>query len=465
MGYRIEKDSLGEVKVPIDKLWGAQTERAVHHFAIGNEIMPIAVIYAIAQIKKAAACSNCDCGVLPVEKKQLIAACCDEILEGKWDEHFPLLIWQTGSGTQTNMNVNEVIANRAEMIKNGEIVGTERFIHPNDDVNRSQSTNDVFPSAMRIAAISSIVHQLLPALDGLCEILKIKQKEFAEVVQIGRTHLMDATPLTVGQTLSGYCSQIEHDIDAIRSLMPQLMELPIGGTAVGTGLNTPDNYDVTVIKYLCKFTKLPFTLSANKFEAMSSHDSLVAMSGALKRTAVSLMKIANDFRLLGSGPRSGIGEFILPANEPGSSIMPGKVNPTQCEALAMVCAQVIGNDSAIAIGAMQGHLQLNVFMPLIIHNLLNSIYLLSDAVNSFHKFCVQGLEVNKERLQTNLNQSLMLVTALNPHIGYANAAKIAQYAYANNLTLKSAALQLELVSEEDYDRWVNPKKMCGKNID
>lgn len=460
MGYRIEKDSLGEVKVPIDKLWGAQTERAVHHFAIGNEIMPIAVIYAIAQIKKAAACSNCDCGVLPVEKKQLIAACCDEILEGKWDEHFPLLIWQTGSGTQTNMNVNEVIANRAEMIKNGEIVGTERFIHPNDDVNRSQSTNDVFPSAMRIAATLSIVHKLLPALHELCTVLEIKKKAFAEVVQIGRTHLMDATPITVGQTLSGYVSQIEHDIETINGMLPQLMELPIGGTAVGTGLNTPENYDVTMIKYLCEFTKLPFTRAANKFEAMSSHDSLVAMSGALKRTAVSCMKIANDFRLLGSGPRSGIGEFVLPANEPGSSIMPGKVNPTQCEALAMVCAQVMGNDSAIAIGAMQGHLQLNVFMPLIIHNLLDSINLLSDAVNSFNKFCVQGLKVNEERMQANLNQSLMLVTALNPHIGYANAAKIAQYAYANNLTLKAAALQLGLVSEEDYDRWVDPQKMC-----
>lgn len=462
MDYRIEKDSMGEIKVPAEKLWGAQTERAIHHFAIGHEQMPIQVIYALTQVKKAAACANFDCGVLTEEKRNLICTCCDEILNGKWDDQFPLHVWQTGSGTQTNMNVNEVISNRAEILKNGAINGLDRFVNPNDDVNRSQSTNDVFPSAMRIATAKEVIEKLLPALDNLCDELNAKSQEFADVVQIGRTHLMDATPLTIGQTFSGYVSQIEHNIDTIKNALQHLMELPIGGTAVGTGLNTPKNYDTKTIDYLRENTTLPFTLSANKFEAMSSHDSLVEMSGALKRAAVSLMKIANDFRLLGSGPRSGIGELILPANEPGSSIMPGKVNPTQCEAVAMVCSQIIGNDTAITTGAMQGHLQLNVFMPLIINNLINSITLMSEVVISFSEFCVKGVKVNLQYVKNHLDNSLMLVTALNPHIGYANAAKIAQHAHSKNITLKQAAVELGLVTESDFEKWVNPQNMCNR---
>lgn len=462
MEYRIEKDSMGEIKVPAEKLWGAQTERAIHHFAIGHEQMPLQVIYALTQVKKAAACANFDCGVLSEEKRDLIISCCNEILNGQWDDQFPLHVWQTGSGTQTNMNVNEVIANRSEILKNGAINGLERFVHPNDDVNRSQSTNDVFPSAMRVATSKEVIEKLLPALENLRDELKAKSQEFADIVQIGRTHLMDATPLTIGQTFSGYVAQIEHDIDAIKNTLPHLMELPIGGTAVGTGLNTPKNYDAKAVEYLREFTSLPFTLSANKFEAMSSHDSLTEVSGALKRTAVSLMKIANDFRLLGSGPRSGIGELILPANEPGSSIMPGKVNPTQCEAVAMVCSQIIGNDSAITTGAMQGHLQLNVFMPLIINNLINSITLMSEVVISFSEFCVKGVKVNLQYVKNHLDNSLMLVTALNPHIGYANAAKIAQHAHSKNITLKQAAIELGLVTESDFDKWVNPQDMCNR---
>lgn len=462
MNYRVETDALGEVQVPVDKLWGPQTQRAIKHFQIGTLTMPLELIYAIAQIKKAAAYSNHACGVLSVEKRDLIATCCDEIIAGEWDDQFPLSIWQTGSGTQTNMNVNEVVAHRAEILREGHCGSTNTFLHPNDDVNRSQSTNDVFPSAMRIAAVQAVCERLLPALELLRTALLEKENAFQDIVQIGRTHLMDATPIRLGQTFSGYRSQIEHNCETIKHALEHLWELPLGGTAVGTGLNAPEGYDEQVVDYLRQALGYPFVVSTNKFEAISSHDSLQAMSGALKRLAVSLTKIANDFRLLASGPRCGLGELLLPANEPGSSIMPGKVNPTQCEALAMVCAQVMGNDTAITAGAMQGHLQLNVFMPLIAHNLLSSINLLSDAIVSFTQHCVQGTQANEARIRINLQESLMLVTALNTKIGYAQSVKIAQYAYSQNTTLKRAAVDLGLVSEEDFDRWVDPQAMCGK---
>ena len=461
MTNRIEKDSLGEIEVPAELLWGAQTQRAVNNFNIGHHPMPAEIIHSIAVIKKAAAFANCDCGVLSEEKRDLISQCCDEIMANEWEEEFPVPVWQTGSGTQTNMNVNEVISNRAEILKNGEIKGFERFIHPNDDVNKSQSTNDVFPTALRIAS-ALWGEYLIPALQKLQDTLTAKSEEFANIVKIGRTHLMDATPLTLGQEFSGYAAQVQHCIEAISAVKPHLMELPIGGTAVGTGLNTPQGYTPKVIEYLNLFTGMTFTPAGNKFEAMMSHDSLVELSGSLKRTAVSLMKIANDFRLLGSGPRSGIGELILPTNEPGSSIMPGKVNPTQCEALSMVCCQVIGNDAAITAGGMQGHLELNVFMPLIGYNLMESMSLLHDAVLSFEEHCVRGVQPNRERIHANLTHSMMLVTALNPHIGYANAAKIAQHAHAKGLTLKEAAVQLGIVSAEDFDAWVVPEQMVGK---
>ena len=459
MDFRIEKDSLGEVQVPAEHLWGAQTERARLNFAIGFQTMPMEIINSLAVVKKAAAFANCDCGVLPEEKRDLIAQCCDEILEGKWNDEFPLPVWQTGSGTQTNMNVNEFVANRSEMLKNGKIVGEGRFIHPNDDVNKSQSTNDVFPTAMRMAVALWACEGLKPALQALHDTLSAKADEFAAIVKIGRTHLMDATPLTLGQEFTGYASQVAHGMEALDAALPHLMELPVGGTAVGTGLNTPEGYADKVVAYINLFSGMPFTRAACTFEAMMSHDSLVEMSGALKRIAVSLMKIANDFRLLGSGPRSGIGELVLPANEPGSSIMPGKVNPTQCEALAMVCCQVIGNDVAVTTGGLQGHLELNVFMPLIARNLTESMCLLTDAVRSFEEHCVRGVQPNTKRIREHLDQSLMLVTALNTHIGYANAAKIALYAHQHDVTLKEAAIALQLVSAEDFDAWVVPEKM------
>lgn len=462
MKYRIEKDSLGDVRVPVDHLWGAQTERARNNFAIGFQPMPTEIINSVVVVKKAAAYANCDCGALSAEKRDLISQCCDEILEGQWMGEFPLPVWQTGSGTQTNMNVNEVISNRAEVLKKGKISGRTRFIHPNDDVNKSQSTNDVFPTALRMTAVLWASGYLIPALQKLQESLLAKAEEFSDIVKIGRTHLMDATPITLGQEFSGYASQVAHSIEALESTLPHVSELPIGGTAVGTGLNTPDGYAEKVIDYIRIFTGLPFSLSSNRYEAMASHDSLSELSGALKRCAVSLMKIANDFRLLGSGPRSGLGELLLPSNEPGSSIMPGKVNPTQCEALAMVCCQVIGNDAAITTGAMQGHLELNVFMPLIGRNLVESMNLLNDAVLSFEEHCVRGVAPNEKRIRENLDNSLMLVTALSPHIGYAKSAEIAQCAYQNGLTLKEAALRLEYVTEQDFDAWVLPEMMVGK---
>ena len=463
MPYRIEKDSLGEVQVPADKLWGAQTQRACQNFCIGEERMPTPIIHAIATVKNAAAQANCECGTLPPDKAELISRCCELILQGKLDNHFPLHVWQTGSGTQTNMNVNEVVSNWAEIEKHGRIDGFVRYVHPNDDVNKSQSTNDVFPSALRIAAALQVDQHLLPALRELMSTLNLKSKEFADIIKIGRTHLMDATPITLGQEFSGYADQIRHDIESIEMALKHAMELPIGGTAVGTGLNTPKGYTEAVIRHINALTKLTFTPSDNRFEAMASHDSLSELSASFRRCAISLMKIANDFRLLGSGPRCGIGELQLPTNEPGSSIMPGKVNPTQCEALTMVCAQVIGNDTAITIGAMQGHLELNVFMPLIGRNIMESIVLLTDAVNSFNAHCVSGVQPCKEMIQKNLDHSLMLVTALNPHIGYAKAAEIAQHAHREHTTLKGAAVTLGYVSEADFDAWVSPEKMVGQN--
>ncbi|MBQ4355228.1 MAG: class II fumarate hydratase [Bacteroidales bacterium] len=462
MEYRIEHDSLGEVKVPAEHLWGAQTERARHHFAIGDVRMPMEIINGIVRVKMAAAQANSDCGVLAPEKCGLIRQCCEEILEGRWDDEFPLPVWQTGSGTQTNMNVNEVISNRAEMLRYGKIDGLKRFVHPNDDVNKSQSTNDVFPTALRVSAALMVKEMLLPALWRLRGALAEKSAEFADVVKIGRTHLMDATPLTLGQEFSGYVSQVEHCVESLNAVLPHLLELPIGGTAVGTGLNVPEGYVEKVVEYINLYTGLTCVAAPNRFEAMMSHDSLVELSGALRRAAVSLTKIANDFRLLGSGPRAGLGDLVLPSNEPGSSIMPGKVNPTQCEALEMVCCQVIGNDAAIAAGGMQGHLELNVNMPLIGRNLMESMRLLSDATHSFSEHCVRGVQPNRERIRENLDRSLMLVTALNTHIGYDNAAKIAQYAHAEGITLKEAAIALQLVTAEEFDQWVVPARMCGK---
>ncbi len=454
MEYRIEKDTLGEMKVEADKLWGAQTQRAMENFVIGKKKMPIEIIYGIATAKKAAALANCELGVMPVYKRDLIVKACDEILAGKWDDQFPLHIWQTGSGTQTNMNVNEVIAHLGQLLHGGKLDDQPLYLSPNDDVNQSQSTNDIFPTGMRIAATKMLLEHTIPAVEGLIATYKVKVSEFADIKKIGRTHLMDATPLTLGQELSGHQSQLEHGLDAIHNSLPHLMELPIGGTAVGNGINTPEGYDKLALKYINEITGLSFSNTPNKYEAMATHDSLAEMSGCLKRLAVSLMKIANDFRLLNSGPRCGFGEVVLPANEPGSSIMPGKVNPTQCEALSQVCCQVIGNDVAITTGAMQGHLQLNVFMPLIGRNLLQSSRLLADVVNSFNDHCLKGVVPNKERIAMHLNNSLMLVTKLSPYIGYYNAAKIAQHALANGLTLRESALALGLVGEEDFDKWM-----------
>jgi fumarate hydratase class II len=462
MEYRIEKDTLGEVKVPAQKLWGAQTERSRSNFKIGESAsMPIELIYGFAYLKKGAAYANHELGVLSVEKRDLIARVCDEILEGRHDDHFPLVVWQTGSGTQSNMNVNEVIANRAHQLAGRKVGEGEKVLQQNDDVNKSQSSNDTFPTAMHIACYKKVVENTLPGLRQLHKSLEKKSIDMADVVKIGRTHLMDATPLTLGQEFSGYASQLEHGIKAIENTLPHLAELALGGTAVGTGLNTPKGYDVLVAKYIAEFTELPFVSAKNKFEALAAHDAIVETHGALKQIAVSLNKIANDIRLLASGPRSGIGEINIPANEPGSSIMPGKVNPTQAEALTMVCAQVIGNDVAITVGGMQGHFELNVFKPLMAANFLQSAQLLGDAARSFDIHCVQGITPNRARIKELLENSLMLVTALNTKIGYYKAAEIANEAHKNGTTLKEEAVRLGYVTAEEFDEWVRPEDMIA----
>ena len=462
MNFRIEKDTMGEVKVPADKLWGAQTERSRNNFKIGpSASMPLEIIYGFAYLKKAAAFTNCELGVLPIEKRDLIAQVCDEILKGDLDDQFPLVIWQTGSGTQSNMNVNEVIANRAQQLA-GKVIGEgEKVIQPNDDVNKSQSSNDTFPTGMHIAAYKKVVETTIPGVKQLRDTLKKKSEAFKSVVKIGRTHLMDATPLTLGQELSGYVAQLDHGLKALENTLPHLSELALGGTAVGTGLNTPKGYSKRVAEYIAKFTELPFTSAPNKFEALAAHDALVETSGALKQLAVSLNKIANDIRMMASGPRSGIGEITIPANEPGSSIMPGKVNPTQCEALTMVCAQVIGNDIAVSVGGMQGHYELNVFKPVMAANVLQSAQLIGEACMSFDEHCAVGIEPNREVITKLLNNSLMLVTALNTKIGYYKAAEIANTAHKNGTTLKEEAVNLGYVTAEDYDAWVKPEEMVG----
>lgn len=460
MQYRIEKDTMGEVKVPYDKYWGAQTERSRNNFKIGpSASMPTAIIIGFAYLKKAAAFANCDLGVLSIDKRDAIASVCDEILEGKLEDQFPLVIWQTGSGTQSNMNVNEVIANRAQILKGLKIGEDASFIKANDDVNKSQSSNDTFPTAMHIAAYKTLVEKTIPGVEQLRDTLDLKSKAFKDVVKIGRTHLMDATPLTLGQELSGYVAQLSHGLKALKNTLPHLSELALGGTAVGTGLNTPKGYDTKVAEYISLFTGLPFVTAPNKFEALAAHDAIVESHGALKQLAVSLNKIANDIRMLASGPRSGIGEILIPENEPGSSIMPGKVNPTQCEALTMVCAQIMGNDVAISIGGMQGHYELNVFKPMIAANFLQSANLLGDACASFDEHCAQGIEPNYKRIKELLDNSLMLVTALNTKIGYYKAAEIAQTAHKNGTTLKEEAIRLGYVTAEDFDNWVKPEEM------
>ncbi|MDN3666868.1 class II fumarate hydratase [Algibacter miyuki] len=462
MSYRIEKDTMGEVKVPADKLWGAQTERSRNNFKIGpSASMPLEIIYGFAYLKKAAAYTNCELGVLAIEKRDHIANVCNEILEGKHDDQFPLVIWQTGSGTQSNMNVNEVIANRAHQLAGFVIGEGEKTIQPNDDVNKSQSSNDTFPTGMHIAAYKKIVENTIPGVRQLRETLKKKSDAFKNVVKIGRTHLMDATPLTLGQELSGYVAQLDHGMNALENTLAHLSELALGGTAVGTGLNTPKGYSKRVAEYIAEFTGLPFVTAPNKFEALAAHDALVETHGALKQLAVSLNKIANDIRMMASGPRSGIGEISIPANEPGSSIMPGKVNPTQCEALTMVCAQVIGNDVAVSVGGMQGHYELNVFKPVMAANVLQSAQLIGDACVSFDENCAVGIEPNQEVITKLLNNSLMLVTALNTKIGYYKAAEIANTAHENGTTLKEEAVRLGYVTPEDYDAWVKPEDMVG----
>jgi fumarate hydratase class II len=460
MEYRIEKDTMGEVKVPADKYWGAQTERSRNNFKIGPEAsMPREIIYAFAYLKKAAAMANTELGVLTADKKDLIAKTCNEILAGKLDGEFPLVIWQTGSGTQSNMNVNEVIAYRAHVISGGKLSDEKKVLHPNDDVNKSQSSNDTFPTAMHIAAYKQVVEITIPGMKKLRDTLAAKSNQFKDIVKVGRTHFMDATPLTLGQEISGYVQQIDNSIRALNNALEAVKELALGGTAVGTGLNAPKGYDVLVAKKIADLTGLPFITAPNKFEALAAHDAMVELSGALKRSAVSLMKIANDIRMLSSGPRSGIGEIIIPDNEPGSSIMPGKVNPTQPEALSMVCAQVMGNDVAVSIGGATGHFELNVFKPVIAANVLQSARLIGDACVSFNDKCAIGLEPNLELIKEHLEKSLMLVTALNPHIGYENAAKIAKKAHKEHKTLRQVAIELGLVTNEQFDLWVDPKKM------
>ncbi len=462
MKTRIEKDTMGPIEVSMDKYWGAQTQRSLTNFKIGEPAsMPKEVIRAMAVLKKAAAMVNCDLKVLPEDKMKLIVAVCDEILEGRLDEQFPLVIWQTGSGTQTNMNVNEVVANRAHVLSGGTLGEGKTIIHPNDDVNKSQSSNDTFPAAMSIAAYEMVVKTTIPGVELLRDTLAGKSVEFSDIVKTGRTHLMDATPLTLGQEFSGYVSQLDHGIAALKNTLPHLSELALGGTAVGTGLNAPKGYDMLVAKKIAEITGLPFVTAPNKFESLSAHDACVETSGALKTLAVSLMHIASNIRLSASGPRCGICELMLPENEPGSSIMPGKVNPTQPEAMTMVCAQVLGNDVAVNIGGISGHFQLNVFKPLIISNLLMSARLIGDACVSFNDNCAVGIQPNLAAINRNLENSLMLVTALNPHIGYDNSAKIAKKAHKENKTLREATLELGLLSDEDFTKIVDPKKMTG----
>ena len=460
--FRIEHDTMGEVKVPADKYWGAQTERSRNNFKIGPEAsMPKEIIYAFAYLKKAAAMANCELGVLPKDKQERIAIVCDEILDKKLDDQFPLVIWQTGSGTQSNMNANEVIAYRAHVLSGGKLTDEKKILHPNDDVNKSQSSNDTYPTAMHIAAYKLVAEVTLPGIVLLRDELQKKSEAFKSIVKIGRTHFMDATPLTLGQEFSGYVQQLTNGIRAIKNSLEMVKELALGGTAVGTGLNTPKGYDVLVAKKIAELTGLPFVTAPNKFEALAAHDAMIELSGALKRVAVSLMKIGNDIRMLSSGPRCGIGELIIPDNEPGSSIMPGKVNPTQPEALTMVCAQVIGNDVAATIGGTMGHFELNVFKPVIAANVLQSARLLGDACVSFTEHCAVGITPNNAAIQKHLEESLMLVTALNPHIGYENAAKIAKKAHKEGTSLRKAAIDLGLLTDQQFTDWVKPESMVG----
>ena len=459
MEYRIEKDTLGEVKVPADRLWGAQTERSRNNFKIGPEAsMPIEIIHSYAILKKAAAITNHSCGVLSKDKMELISTVCDEIIDGKHNDQFPLVVWQTGSGTQTNMNINEVISNRCQQLLKKDL-NDEKYVKANDDVNKSQSSNDTFPTAMHLAAYKLVLTNTLPALRNLKVSLDKKSEEFKDIVKIGRTHMMDATPITLGQEFSAFSKQIENGIISLENSLKFILEIALGGTAVGTGLNTPDGYSEKVAEIIAKETNYPFVSAENKFEALSSNDSLVDCHGSLKKIAVALNKISNDIRMLSSGPRSGIGEIILPANEPGSSIMPGKVNPTQCEAMSMVCSQVFGNDTAITFSASQGHFQLNVFKPVIIYNFINSSKLISDAVNSFNSNCVKGIIPNLKSIKDKLDNSLMLVTALNPKIGYYKAAEIANNAYKNDTTLREEAIKSGYLTAEEYDQLVDPKSM------
>ncbi len=460
MSFRIEKDTIGEIQVESTKYWGAQTERSRNNFKIGPPAsMPLEIVHAFAVLKKAAAITNCQLGVLDKKKKDLISRVCEEILDNKLNAEFPLVVWQTGSGTQSNMNVNEVIANRAHVLNGGSLDEGNSTLKANDDVNKSQSSNDTFPTAMHIAAYKVIIEKTIPGITALKETIEKKAIEFKEVVKIGRTHLMDATPLTLGQVFSGYASQIDHGLKALKNTLEHLSELALGGTAVGTGLNTPKGYAVMVAKNIAELTNLPFITAENKFEALAAHDAIVETHGALKQLAVSINKIANDIRMLASGPRSGIGELIIPANEPGSSIMPGKVNPTQCEAITMVCAQIMGNDVAISFGGAQGHYELNVFKPMMAKNLIESANILADASLSFNEHCAKGIEPNHANIEKLLNNSLMLVTALNTKIGYYKAAEIANTAHKNGTTLKEEAINLGYVTSEEYDEWVDPKKM------
>ncbi len=460
MSFRIEKDTIGEIQVESTKYWGAQTERSRNNFKIGPPAsMPLEIVHAFAVLKKAAAITNCQLGVLDEKKKDLISRVCEEILDNKLNAEFPLVVWQTGSGTQSNMNVNEVIANRAHVLNGGSLDEGNSTLKANDDVNKSQSSNDTFPTAMHIAAYKVIIEKTIPGITALKETIEKKAIEFKEVVKIGRTHLMDATPLTLGQVFSGYASQMDHGLKALKNTLEHLSELALGGTAVGTGLNTPKGYAVMVAKNIAELTNLPFITAENKFEALAAHDAIVETHGALKQLAVSINKIANDIRMLASGPRSGIGELIIPANEPGSSIMPGKVNPTQCEAITMVCAQIMGNDVAISFGGAQGHYELNVFKPMMAKNLIESANILADASLSFNEHCAKGIEPNHANIEKLLNNSLMLVTALNTKIGYYKAAEIANTAHKNGTTLKEEAINLGYVTSEEYDEWVDPKKM------